>query len=81
MKWYIGRKPHETGGDWPDIFKFHCDPTEYTHPGYGHVIGPFKTRITATWFARHRYATFNSMNDAEKVRATFNAREDEVQNG
>lgn len=67
IHWYIGRKPHETGGMWPDIFKSATIPTEETHPGYGHVVGPFKTRGVAVWFARHRYATFNSMADAERI--------------
>lgn len=75
MPWYIGRRPYETGGDYPDIFKSKTAPTEQTHPGYGHVIGPFRTKFTANWFARHRYATFNSMAEAERVaRADIGAR-------
>ena len=66
--WYIGRKQGETGGGWPYTFK--AESTPLAGP-YAACIGPFRTQRTAIWFARHRYATFNSMAEAERVRQSF----------
>lgn len=63
--WYIGRAARETGGNWPDVFKAATTPTQGR---FAFAVGPFKTQRTANWFAKHPYATFNSMADAERVR-------------
>lgn len=61
-RWYVGH-----GKDKQEAFQYEGEPTETTHPQYGAVTGPFKTRRGAEYAAGYRGPIYQHVNEFEEA--------------
>lgn len=71
--WYVGKRGLQF-----EAFKWwrQRPPTEETHPQFGAVIGPFRTRRGAVWAEKYGLNNphFQHVNDAERLAKQFEDR-------
>jgi hypothetical protein len=62
-KIYVGKGPG--GSNDREVFRSEVNPTQYTHPNYVWVIGPFRTVRAAKWCVDHPYAQCMTVKEFE----------------
>lgn len=66
-KWYVGKLANAPTK--LEAFQSQFVPTDFTHPEYSYVVGPFKTSRGAHWAEQYGYGNphFTSVDAAERL--------------